>query len=64
MVVAVVDVRVVRVAVQQALVPVRMRVRFRSVPVEIVPMAVMLVVRVAVRVLQRFVPVLVRVALR
>jgi len=40
--VAVVDVRVVRMAVQHARVPVRMRVGFRSVPIEVVRVAMVL----------------------
>ena len=57
------NIRVVRVAVHQPLVTVRMAVRLVSVPHEVVRMAVMIVVHVAVRMLQRFVNMRVHVAL-
>jgi len=59
----VVDVRVMRMAVHQPLVAVRVCVRLVAVPLETVLMAVMRVVHMAVRMFVRFVRVLVRVPL-
>jgi len=53
--VAVVDVREVRVAVHHGPMPVRVRMRFPAVPLELMVVVVMLVVRVAVGVVQRLV---------
>ena len=55
MTVAMVDVRKVRMAVGQRLMPVGMGVRLFPVPVEIVQVQVMLVVRMLVRMFERLV---------
>ena len=61
---AVVQVRIVRMRVHHRLVPVRVHVRLAFVPIGPVRMPVMRVVCVLVFVRQRFVPMLVLVALR
>ena len=63
-IVPVMQVGVVRVAVRETAMPVRMGVRFAAVPREAVAMLVMLIVRVRMRVLDRLVHVVVLMALR
>ena len=51
------NVRIVRVAMAERLMLVSVRVRFGAVPVEVVPVAMMLVVKMGVNMGERFVPV-------
>ena len=60
---AVVQVRIMRMAVHQGLVPMNVRMRLPAIPVRSVGMLVMQVVRVRVRVLERLVDMLVLMAL-
>ena len=64
MIVAVMQVRVVRMAVRHPAVAMRMRVRLVSLPREAVPMLMVIIVRVRMRMLHRLVHVLMLVALR